>query len=120
MPSDRDRSLCRINSSSSSPVVDVLQASVIETSADDDASGAGVFYERAVDDLVVVDEARKLLYCVRQPMGRGQDEGEKEAEEEKERPLPQSAIMAARTWRKKQGRRAGFQEPKKASFVACL
>ena len=43
--------------------MELFHATLIETSSTD----SGVYYERPVDDLVVLDEARKLLYCVRQP-----------------------------------------------------
>ena len=44
------------------PLLDVFQATVVESSGD---GGNGVFYERRVDDVIVVDADKRLFYCVR-------------------------------------------------------
>ncbi len=53
--------------------IEVLQATVFDTPRDSVAApsgaGSGIFYERAVDELLVIDEAKKLLYCVRKQNG---------------------------------------------------
>lgn len=43
--------------------LEVVQATLVESAAGSEA--AGVYYERPVDEMVVLDEAKKLLYCVR-------------------------------------------------------
>lgn len=44
------------------PLLEVFQATVVESSGD---GCNGVFYERRVDDVIVVDADKRLFYCVR-------------------------------------------------------
>ena len=47
-----------------SQLFEVFQATVVESSGGLDG-GNGVFYERAVDDVIVVDADKRLFHCVR-------------------------------------------------------
>ena len=50
------------------PLLEVFQATVVESNG---GGGNGVFYERRVDDVIVVDADKRLFYCVRDAIGNG-------------------------------------------------
>ena len=52
------------------PLLEVFQATVVESSGGC-GGGNGVFYERRVDDVIVVDADKRLFYCVRDAIGNG-------------------------------------------------
>ena len=60
-------------------------------------SSTGVFYERPVDDLVILDGARKLLYSL-----RPQEVEALSMVTSAKAKIPASAVLAARRWRRKQ------------------
>ena len=49
------------------PLLEVFQATVVESNG---GGGNGVFYERRVDDVIVVDADKRLFYCVRDAIGK--------------------------------------------------
>ena len=49
------------------PLLEVFQATVVESGGD---GCNGVFYERRVDDVIVVDADKRLFYCVRDAVGK--------------------------------------------------
>ena len=51
------------------PLLEVFQATVVESNGG--GGGNGVFYERRVDDVIVVDADKRLFYCVRDAKGNG-------------------------------------------------
>ena len=42
--------------------IEVLEATLVESSG---VNNNGIFYEKAVDEVIVLDEAKRMLYCVR-------------------------------------------------------
>jgi len=82
---------------------------------DSPANGQGIFYERPVDELIVLDESKKMLYCVRKNSAVSPSNTPSPRQEDGEQRVvrlvrpPFAAAAAAARWRKKCRQRRAAQ-----------